>query len=176
MMLLLSSSVREKCPYKYMLTSLPRWFRLFFVRTSITFVAKTARCDAWRGHRKRKWDVSSLPVPQKQALEGVSLKLWLFLWLCNGLSPNLIWKRYFVVWGSWMLKILLPAGRKSETRWCFKTEGVGIVEKCVTILFQVRVASGKKLLLHLKVLQRCSCNDRGWAKGALATLSSLLLW
>ena len=104
---LLSWSFIKPFPYKYKFSSSERWFKLFRINIGITSVASNTLLVAWKGHLNRKCFVFSAPILQRHMSEGVSIKLWRFLWLLSGLKPNLSWNKKRIPVGSWILKILL---------------------------------------------------------------------
>ena len=57
--------------------------------------------------KNMKWFVSSIPWLHRHLPEGVSMKLWHFLWYLKELKPTLSWKRYRSPKGSCTPKIHL---------------------------------------------------------------------
>ena len=151
-MTLLSWSFMESFPYKYNFSLLDRWFKLFLIKIGITSVASNVLLFAWNGHLNKKCFVSSSSKLQRHLAEGVSTKLWWYLWLLRGLKPNLSWNNNLIPVGSWILKILLFWGRKNEKRWVLSTLYDGIFVKFLIKMFQDATASGKKLIMNLSVL------------------------
>ena len=86
-------------PYRYRRDWFPRPFRLYFCRICIILLAKVILWSAKKGHENKKWLVSSIPWLQRHLSEGVSMKLWRFLWCLNRLRPTLNWRRYQVLQG-----------------------------------------------------------------------------
>ena len=94
MIILLSARFMIGWPYIYRCDWFPKWFRLYFCKICITLLAKVALWIAKKGHKNRKWLVSLIPLLQRHISEGVSMKLWHFLWYLKGLRPTLNWSRY----------------------------------------------------------------------------------
>ena len=98
-----------------------------------------------KSSKEKKWSVSSTPFLQMQVSEGVSEKLWRFLWWRNLLKPTLNWNKCRREIGSWIPKIEFVLGRKSEIRWFFNSKNVGKFWKDEMKLFHSVMALGKKL-------------------------------
>ena len=82
--------------------------------------------------------------------EGVSMKWWFFLWWRRWLNPTLNWKIYRR-FGLWIPKVGFICGRWREMRCFLSFSKVGSSLKSVMTLFQLFMASGKKLLRYLSV-------------------------
>ena len=93
-MFLLSAKFMIWFPYKYRCDWFPKWFSLYFCNLCITLLAKVTLWVAKKGHENKKWLVSSMPWPQRHLSEGLSMKLWLYLWYLKRLNPTLNWRRY----------------------------------------------------------------------------------
>ena len=117
MIILLSARFMIGWPYIYRCDWFPKWFRLYFCKICITLLAKVALWIAKKGHKNRKWLVSSIPLLQRHISEGVSMKLWHFLWYLKGLRPTLNWSRYRSPNGSCMPKIFFFFGRIKDKMW-----------------------------------------------------------
>ena len=91
---LLSAKFMVGWPYRYRCDWFPKWFRLYFCKICITLLAKVALWGANKGHKNKKWLVSSIPWLQRHISEGVSMKLWDFLWYFKKLKPTLNCRRY----------------------------------------------------------------------------------
>ena len=78
-------------------------------------------------HVSRKCSVDSIPVPQRHTSEGVSLKLWLYLWDLRLLKPTRSWYKYLRLSGSWILKMLLHSGIIVLTSSLLKPDNVSIL-------------------------------------------------
>ena len=150
MIILLSARFMIGWPYIYRCDWFPKWFRLYFCKICITLLAKVALWIAKKGHKNRKWLVSSIPLLQRHISEGVSMKLWHFLWYLKGLRPTLNWSRYRSPNGSCMPKIFFFFGRIKDKMWYLRILIDGIFSKWVITLFQAVIASGKKLLIYLE--------------------------
>ena len=79
---------------------------------------------AKKGHKNKKWLVSSISWLRRHLSEGVSMKLWRFLWYLKELRHTLSWNRYRSPKGSCIPKILfsldeskIKYGFKNTERW-----------------------------------------------------------
>ena len=151
---LLSMTFMERCPYKYNSDWLLKWLRLFLRKISITL---TAKVTLWgKKDKKRKWMTSSTPQLQWQISEWVSRKLWWLLWLLRGLKFTLSWKGYRSPNGSCTPKIHFGVGRIRDKICPLGRLKDGVLWKCLMILFQGIIPSGKKLFICLKELHLIS--------------------
>ena len=146
---LLSAKFMVWCPYRYRCDWFPKWFRLYFCRICITLLAKVALWATKNGHENKKWLVSSIPWVKRHLSEGVSMKLWRFLWYLKKLKPTLYWVRYRSPKGSCIPKMFFFFGRINDKRWSLRILIDGILSNWVIILFLEVIASGKKLLMYL---------------------------
>ena len=153
---LLSAKFMVWCPYRYRCDWFAKWFRLYFCKICITLLAKVALWAAKKGHENKKWLVSSIPWLQRHISEGVSIKLWHFLWYLKKLKPTLNWRRYRSPKGSWIPKMFFFFGRIKDKMWSLRILIDGILTKWVITLFQEVIESGKKLLMYLKELHLIS--------------------
>ena len=72
-----------------------------------------------------------MPRLQWHISEGVSVKLWRYLWLLKGLKLTLNWKSYRKPTGSCMPKILLVTGRKKVLICFLRISKDGTSSKCL---------------------------------------------
>ena len=170
-----SAKLMVGCPYRYRCDWFPIWVRLYFCKIAITVIAKVALRVANKGHKNKKWLVSSILCLQRHLSEGVSMKLWRLLWYLKELKPTLSWKRYRSHKGSCIPKRLFFFGRIKDNICFLRILKDGISLKWVITLFQEVIASGKKLLMYLKDLYLNSwkvllllCLHKGlrWCRGS----------
>ena len=139
--ILLSAKSIDLSPYKYSMYWFAKFNRLYFCNMSFTLVTKITLWVAYKGHMRRKWFVSSLPLWHLQLARGVSRKPWLFLWLLRGLRPTLRKNRCRSPTGSWILNIDFFPGRMRDRRWFLRILIDGTLGKKVMILFQAFIPS-----------------------------------
>ena len=152
MILLFFISSNDGWPYSNMLNRSTLRSMLFSCRIVSTPSINEILAVEYNGHDKRKWLVSSTPWRQKHTLDGVSAKLWWYLWLLRWLNPTRNWKIYLRLTGSYTLKkVDLAIGRNREIKWNFNSLKFGKCSKWHMILFHDNMPSGKKLLLNLSV-------------------------
>ena len=102
-----------------------------FCKISITLVAKVALWAANKGHKHKKWLISSIPWLQRHISEGVSMKLWHFLWNIKQLKTTLYWRRYRSPKGVMYTKNVFFFGRIMDKIWSLRIFIDGILSKWV---------------------------------------------
>ena len=105
------------CPYRYRCDLFPKWVILYFCKIAITLIALTV---AKKGHKNKKWLVSSIPSLQRHISVGMSMKLWRFLWHLKELKPILSWKMYRSPKGSCIPKMHFFSLDESKIKYGFK--------------------------------------------------------
>ena len=135
---LLSAKLMVRCPRRYRCDWFPKWVRSYFCRIAITLIAKVALRVAKKGHKNKKWFVSSIRWLQRH------LSQWgydIFYDILRYLSPLLVGRCTEVLKD----QNTFFCRRIKDKIWFLRILKDGISLKWVITLFQGVIASGKKL-------------------------------